>query len=389
MPERISLFNTIAPEGRELLVNAGFELYEGRGSDAQAILLRSHKLTPADLGSDTQVIARAGVGTDNIDVEEASERGIVVVNTPGANANAVAELVTGAMFATARNMFEAERFVHGVGGGRDRAEMEAAKKQFAGYEIAGRTLGVVGLGAVGVRVANNGVALGMNVKGFETALNPMNAHRLDRRVALASSLEEVFSGSDFVSLHIPFLPETRGIVSEQELKRLRMGGVLLNFARPEIVDQDAIVQSLEEGRLGKYVNDFPTDLNVRSDVISLPHLGASTEESETNCAVMAAQQIINYLRSGEITNSVNFPDIQLIRSGLGRIVVLHSNVPRMLAEFTQIFGDAGLNVTGTANHSRSKRAASIFDLDTGPGDVLDDLAAEISQLDGVYRTRVL
>lgn len=388
MAEIIRTYNNIAEQGLTLLENAGYAIdATGEKGDPSAVLLRSHTLLPSQVSDSVAIIARAGTGTEKIDITDATEKGVVVVKTPGANANAVAELVMGSsIFAAARNLFEAERFVHGLGSNPDMSMVEEAKKTFSGYEIAGKHLGVVGLGAIGVRVANYATALGMNVKGYETRLQPGNAHRLRSEVSIVDHLDKAFEDVDFVSLHIPAVEDTRAIISDRQIQIMRHGAVLLNFARGEVIDEPALEPALVSGQVSKYINDFPSQLNIHKNVISLPHLGASTEEAEINCAVMAAQQIHNYLSSGEIVNSVNFPNIAAPRTGLGRVLILHRNVPHMLADITEAFKE--VNISGTLNQSRDTTAATLIDLDASSDDITP-IAESIRGHGDILRVKVV
>ncbi len=382
---RIRTYNRIAEKG---LAQFPENLYEV-GPDVDephALLLRSHKLHGEPLPESVVAVARAGAGVNNLPVEEYSRSGIVVFNTPGANANAVKELVAAGLFLSSRNIVGGLSFVQGLQHITDPGELarmlEAEKKRFAGTEVAGKTLGVVGLGAIGSLVANMALELGMRVAGFDPAISVEAAWRLSSRVEKFDNLEALLGASDFVSLHVPAIEQTRNLINETSVARMKPGARLLNFAREEIVDAEAVKGALDSGRLGAYVTDFPLPgLLGRDDVLLLPHIGASTREAEENCSVMAAQQLMDYLQHGNIRNSVNFP-----RERAFRITFSNDNVPRVLGTVLSVLADHDLNVLDMVNKSRGDIAYNIIDVETEPApDVLDAIA----QADGVIRVRTV
>lgn len=385
----VQTFNNIDEAGIAVLEAADYEVGPDV-KDPSAIILRSHQLQPSEIADTVEVIARAGAGTDNINVEDATRRGIVVVKATGANSNAVAEAVQGMSIAVARNMFEAARFMSDVADPADKKAIEGAKKQFIGSEIKGKRLGVVGLGEIGVIAANNGLALGMNVQGYEKYPDPENMHKLDRRVVKTLEFDEAFDGADVVTLHIPLLEETTGIVGPKQLERMSPNGLLINFARPGIVDERAIKDWIGTEAI-RYAVDFPSLLHGSPGVYELPHLGASTAEAERNAAIISAQQSDEYLKTGAIKNSVNFPDVDLPWSTPTRVVILHGNEPGMIGGFGDAFGDRGINVADgrTPTRKDTNTGVAIYDLDAELGQDLRDALEEIRATDGVYRVRLL
>lgn len=368
---RIQVFNSIADKGLEIFPDDAYEVGSSV-ADPDAILLRSHKLSPAAVGENLRAVARAGAGTNNVPVDACTGAGVVVFNTPGANANAVKELVLCGLLLASRGILQGIRFAEEHAGMDDHAEysrlIEKNKKQFKGAEIAGKTLGVIGLGAIGSRVAEMGIRLNMKVLGYDPALSVDAAWRLPSQVARMESLQALTASSDFVSLHLPVLDTTRGLMNGELFAAMKPGACLLNFAREEIVDGAALRQALDSGRLARYVSDFPRpDMLGRNDVIFMPHIGASTREAEENCAVMAVNQIRDFLENGNIRNSVNFPDLYLDRvpnSAPGsRLAVANLNVPRMLGQITSILADQEINVIDMLNKSRGDVAYNLIDLE--------------------------
>ncbi|MDA0977936.1 MAG: 3-phosphoglycerate dehydrogenase family protein, partial [Proteobacteria bacterium] len=319
-------------------------------SDPDAILLRSYKMSLEDATPSVRAVGRAGAGVNNIPVEEYTDRGIVVFNTPGANANAVKELVMAGLLLSCRGIIPGIEYVNGLGSYTDKDELnklvEASKKQYKGNELKGRTLGVLGLGAIGSMVADMALQMEMQVVGYDPALSVEAAWRLSSRVEKMDNLQQLFSRSDLVTLHVPALDSTRGMINAETLAQFRDGAVLLNFAREEIVDKDAVKAALESGKISQYISDFPTPgLIGLPGVISTPHLGASTEEAEENCAMMVADQVRDFLENGNIRNSVNFPTVFLERSeGCYRIALANHNVPRILGSVLSILADRNINV---------------------------------------------
>jgi D-3-phosphoglycerate dehydrogenase len=353
-----------------------------------AVLVRSADMHGAPIAASVKAVARAGAGVNNIPVAELSARGVPVFNAPGANANAVKELVVAGMLLAARNIADALAFVRGLEAGADlHRHIEAEKKRFVGSELSGKTLGVVGLGAIGVKVANAAYALGMRVVGFDPHMTVDGAWQLSAEVARAASLNELFAASDYLTLHVPLNDRTRGVFGAQALELTRPGLVLLNFAREGIVDAAALRRGLAEGRIGRYVCDFPdADLLDDARIIALPHLGASTGEAEENCAVMVVDQLRDFLEHGNVRNSVNFPETRMARTGSARICIANSNRPNMIGQLSHVLGEAGVNIAQMHNASRGEIAYSLIDADSP---VPDTLLEQIAAIDGILSVRVI
>ncbi len=353
-----------------------------------AILLRSADMHGKPLAVSLKAIARAGAGTNNIPVVECSQRGVPVFNAPGANANAVKELVIAGMLVAARNLDRALRFVGGLQVADDlHHKVEAEKKRFVGSELAGKTLGVVGLGAIGVKVANAGHALGMRVFGFDPHMTVDGAWALSSDVARAGTLNELYAGSDYLSFHVPLNDATRGIFGAGALELVRPGIVLLNFAREGIVAAEALEVGLADGRIGRYVTDFPTaELIGNARVIGLPHLGASTGEAEENCAMMVVDHLRDFLENGNVHNSVNFPNTRMARAGAARLCIANQNRPNMIGQLSHVLGEAGVNIAQMHNASRGDLAYTLIDLDSPASDAL---LASIGKIDGILSVRAI
>ena len=387
---RIKTYNTISTKGLDRFERDRYEV----GQDIahpDALLLRSHKLQESEIPASVTAIARAGAGVNNIPTALCSKRGIPVFNTPGANANAVKELVAAAMLLAARDIVGGITFAQSQDPSMTAADMNALmereKKRFAGAELAGKTLGVVGLGAIGSLVARLGLDFGMDVVGFDPALSVEAAWRLPSEVQRMENVQSLVGRSDFVSLHLPVLDSTRGLVNAEMLSHFKKGSCLLNFAREEIVSTEAVVEALDSGRLRRYVADFPSPLLLgRSDALLMPHIGASTAEAEENCAVMAANQLRAFLEHGNIRNSVNFPAIELERTTEYRITIANLNEPGMLSHILTLIGDDGLNVADLLNKSVGDIAYNIIDLDELPQQALLD---KIKGLEGVINLRLI
>jgi D-3-phosphoglycerate dehydrogenase len=389
MTYKIKTLNAISNVGLSRLPKEDFEV----GSDIEnpdAILLRSANLHDVPIPDSVLAVARAGAGTNNIPIPDYSAKGIPVFNTPGANANAVKELVIAALFLAARNIVPAAAFAHRLDG--DTTSMnkavEAGKKAYVGFELPGRTLGVIGLGAIGVEVANAASALGMRVLGYDPAITVDHAWKLSAKVERVTNLEQLFKRADIVTIHVPLVDGTRGLIGAEQLGLMRRSAVLVNFARGPIVDEDAVVEALEAGRLRGYVCDFPSpNLNKRDKVVTLPHLGASTNEAEENCARMAADQLKAYLEDGAIVNSVNFPNAELPRTeGTSRVAIANSNVPNMVGQISTLVAEAGLNISNLLNKSRGELAYTLVDVE---GEVPQALLAKIRRIEGVLSARVI
>ena len=387
---RVRTFNRIAAKGLERFPEHGFKV-GAEVEDPHAVLMRSHRLTAAELGPHLSAVARAGAGFNNVPVDVCTERGIVVFNTPGANANSVKELVLAAMLLTSRDVLGGFDYVRSLDAVDNEAELhrlvEAEKRRFKGHEVAGRTLGIVGLGAIGSRVASAALNLGMDVLGYDPALSVDAAWRLPSDVKRMENLTALAARSDYVTLHVPVLPETIDMVNAKALAEFRPGAVLLNFARQEIVDETAVKGALQSGRLRAYIADFPsTVLAGMANVHTTPHLGASTAEAEENCAVMAAEQIRDFLRYGNVQNSVNFPPVTLEPAGGYRVGVTNLNIAGMLGHLMSVLADAQINVIDMINKSRDDVAYNLIDIETPPSAAV---IGQIEAIDEVLSVRVL
>jgi D-3-phosphoglycerate dehydrogenase / 2-oxoglutarate reductase len=386
---RILTLNNISPRGLDRLPRERFEVASDL-DQPDAILVRSADMHKTTVPTSVLAIGRAGAGTNNIPVAELSKRGIPVFNAPGANANAVKELVLAGLFLAARNICQAWSFARALSGDDHAIDeaVEKGKKNFVGFELPGRTLGVVGLGAIGVEVANSAQALGMKVLGYDPQITVHRAWQLSSSVEQALSLDDLFARSDAISVHVPLNNDTRGLVSAARLNLMRQGGVILNFARAPIVDDAAVVASLNAGHLGAYVCDFPNNaLKDHAKVVTLPHLGASTGEAEENCAVMVADTVREYLEHGNIRNSVNFPEAVMPRgAGLTRLAVANRNVPNMVGQISTCLAAAGLNIADLLNKSRGEYAYTLIDIDSA---VPEDVLGQIRTIEGVLAARVL
>jgi D-3-phosphoglycerate dehydrogenase len=358
-------------------------------AEPDAILVRSQGMHDMEIPASVKAIARAGAGTNNVPVAAMSARGIPVFNAAGANANAVKELVVAGMLLAARNIVPALQFTAGLQG--DDAslhkQVEDGKKHFAGTELRGRTLGIIGLGAIGRLVADTALGLGMHVYGFDPALTVDAAWSLSSQVKKANSVEELLKNSDFVTLHVPLLDATRGLINAARLQVMKSGSVLLNFSRDAIVESDAVLASLSAKHLRSYVCDFPAqNLQAQANVITLPHLGASTEEAEENCAVMVVDQVREYLEHGNITNTVNFPTVVMPRESSHRLAIANANVPNMLGQISTALANAGINIHNMMNKSRGDMAYTLVDSDSA---LPADLIAHIAAISGVLMVRAL
>ena len=387
---QVRTYNAISTKGLERLSPDCFEV----GSDLSqpdAILLRSHKLSTSDIPESVSAIARAGAGVNNIPLDHCTGKGIVVFNTPGANANAVKELVAAGMLLASRDIVGGMNFISSLDphlGAEEMAPLlEASKKQFAGAELQGKTLGVLGLGAIGSLIARLGLDLGMEVVGYDPAISIEAAWRLPSSVKKMDNMQALFSRSDYVSLHIPVLDSTRGLINADTLGHFKPGACLLNFAREQIVDTASVVDALNKGQLRKYVTDFPAPALVgRRDTLLMPHIGASTQEAEENCAVMAADQIKAFLDHGNIKNSVNFPAIELEPNSNTRLAITNENAPGALSHILNVLSDAKVNVVDLLNKSRGDIAYNLIDVNASP---TSDLLGQLRALPGVINVRLL
>jgi len=385
---RIKTLNKISSIGLAQLDKGRFAVAEDC-ANPDGILVRSAKMHDYEFPEALRAIARAGAGTNNIPIDRCSEAGIVVFNTPGANANAVKEEVIFAMLAASRHMFEANEWARqeAAAGNDVQTTMEKAKSQFAGPEILGKTLGIIGLGAIGAKVADAALALGMSIVGYDPYLSVPAALALDRRVNVVSKLEELLKVSDYITIHVPLNDSTRNIIDAEAISKLKGSVRIINLARNGLVDEEALIPALASGRVAAYVTDFPSvQIANAPGVIALPHLGASTPESEDNCAIMAAHELQDYLENGNITNSVNLPNVSMERSGTARICVIHRNIPNTLAQITSIVSAQGMNVENLANKSRKDYAYTMLDVD---GKVNDAVLEKLNAIEGVIRIRVM
>jgi len=385
---KVLTLNNIAVEGLRRLPRSRYEV-ASEIAHPDAIMLRSHNMHKMEIPSTVAAIGRAGAGTNNIPIDAMSARGVPVFNAPGANANAVKELTIAGMLIGARNLCQGAQYVASLketGDALNKA-VEAGKKQFVGFELPGKTLGVIGLGAIGVEVANAAFALGMKVVGYDPAMTVQNAWQLSSGVEQAETLDQLFQHADFVSIHVPLIDATRKIVNADRLALMNNGGVLVNFARGGIVDDAAAIAALDSGKLHAFVTDFPTpELIAHPKAVALPHLGASTAEAEENCAIMVAENVKDYLENGNIRFSVNFPEARLPRLNAWRITLANANVPNMVGQVSTCIANAGLNIEDLLNKSVGEFAYTIVDVNGEPS---KELLEAIGSIDGVLTLRNL
>ncbi len=385
---KILTLNNISAQGLERLPREDYEI-SSECSEPEAILLRSYKMHDMEIPSSLVAVGRAGAGVNNIPLDKMSRHGIAVFNAPGANANAVKELVVAGMLLACRNLCQAWEYTNQLEGD-DAAisrQVEEGKKKYVGYELPGRTLGVIGLGAIGVKVANVARALGMKVIGYDPGISVKSAWNLSSDVKSTASVDNMMGKVDFISLHVPLIAATKNIINAERLAMMKKGGVILNFSRDGIVDDQAVLQSLDAGHLHAYVSDFPSSLlKGKKGVISLPHLGASTYEAEQNCAIMVAEQVKDFLENGNVTNSVNFPEVQLARATDFRLTVVNENTPDMVGQISHILGANSINIHHMVNESRQDIAYTVMDLDKA---IDASVADKIKQIKGVLAVRVI
>ena len=384
---KIQTLNSISRNGLSRLPTALYSIANDV-AEPDAILLRSADLHTKPIAASVRAVARAGAGTNNIPVADLSKRGVPVFNTPGANANAVKELVIAGMLIAARNLGDALSFVGGLSAGENLHDrVEAEKKRFVGSELAGKALGVVGLGAIGVKVANAAHALGMRVLGFDPHMTVDGAWALSSDVSRAGSLNELYAASDYITFHVPLNDATRGIFGPAALDLARPGVVLLNFAREGVIDASILNAGLSSGRIGRYVTDFPdADLIGNARVIGLPHLGASTGEAEENCAVMVVDQLREFLENGNVYNSVNFPNMRMGRAGSTRLCIANLNRPNMIGQLSHVLGEAGTNIAQMHNASRGDLAYTLVDIDSP---LPEALVRSIGAIEGILCVRAI
>ena len=387
MTRKIQTLNAISKKGLARLPDNYLVSNDATAPDA--ILVRSQAMHELPIAESVMAIGRAGAGTNNIPVKAMSERGVVVFNAPGANANAVKELVIAGMLMGTRNIAPAIAFVSGLQGNDEalHKQVEAGKKHFVGRELRGSTLGIVGLGAIGSQLAESAISLGMNVVGYDPEITVDAAWRLPSQVKKAASVDDLVKRCDFISLHVPLLPATKDLINAERIALMRKGCVLLNFAREGIVNEAAALAGLNDGRLHAYICDFPSNLlRHHPRFVALPHLGASTEEAEENCAIMVAEQVTDYLEHGNILNSVNFPNIAMPRESGFRLAIANANVPNMLGQISTTLAGAGLNIHNMVNKSRGDLAFTLVDVESAvPSAVIEQL----SSINGVLRVRYL
>ena len=386
--KNILTLNAISP-----VINDIFDSTYNVSNDADkpiGIMLRSFKMHDYTLAPETIAVARAGAGTNNIPVKEYAEQGVVVFNTPGANANAVKELVLASMFVASRNVMKASDWVKTLKGQGDEVGklVEKGKASFAGRELKGKKLGIIGLGAIGALVANSAIDLGMQVYGYDPFLSVTAALRLSSSVKVVKELEDIAKECDIITIHIPYIPaENKGIINAGLIRKMKDGVILINLARGELVDNTDIIKATENGKVAKYVCDFPADeiINV-NNIICIPHLGASTEEAEENCAIMAAKQLIDYIENGNVVNSVNYPTCSMPRTTDYRLVILHKNASNILAKITGAVGNEGININNLTNQSKGDFAVTILDVEK---EVPEQAINHIAKVDGIIKVRVI
>ncbi len=387
---KIRTYNAISSKGLSRFAKDKYEV-SSECANPEGFILRSQKLHTEEVPESLVAVARAGAGTNNIPTEDYTDQGIVVFNTPGANANAVKELIVAGLLLGSRDIYGGMNYVQELGHMDDSGEMgkllEKEKKRFAGSEITGKTLGVVGLGAIGSIIANLALDLGMDVIGYDPAISVEAAWQLSSRVERMDSIEALLARADFITLHVPAIPATKHLINKDTLGQMKPSAKILNFAREEIVSTEDMVAALDAGTIAGYISDFPAPaLLGRKDVLLMPHIGASTEEAEENCAVMAADQLMDYLENGNIRNSVNYPPTKMARNGGTRITFTNNNVPKVLGSVLAVLADAELNVVDMVNKSRGDIAYNIIDIQ---GSLTDGVEQKIAQVEGVKRVRVL
>lgn len=382
----IKTYNNISDKGLSRLP-ADTYLISAEEGNPDAIIVRSAKLHDMKVPENLKAVGRAGAGTNNVPVDNMSEQGIAVFNAPGANANAVKELVIVGMLLACRNIVQAWDYAANVEGTEEEQNraVEDGKKKYVGYELPGRTIGVVGLGAIGVEVANAAVGLGMRVIGFDSTITVKSAWRLSSEVQEMASIDELLKQVDFITFHVPLIDTTKNLLNAERIVMMKEGAVVLNFARDGIVNDDDVLGAIESGKINAYVSDFPSvKLKNNAKVITLPHLGASTAEAEENCAIMVADQLKDFLENGNILNSVNFPDIKLPRAGEARLAIANKNMPDMVGQISHVLGQAGANIIHMRNESRNGLAYTLIDLEAS---INDDVMAQIQSIDGVLKAR--
>ena len=381
----IQTLNKISPVGLKEF-GAGYTVSDD-GTSPEAILVRSASMHEMDMPESLLSIARAGAGVNNIPVDKCAEQGIVVFNTPGANANAVKELAIATLLLASRDIVGGIEWARTLEGDDVAKQVEKGKSNFAGHEIMGKTLGVVGLGAIGVNVANSAYSLGMKVIGYDPYMSVKSAWKLSRHVDITASLDEIYEKADIICIHAPLTDETKGFVNAESIAKMKDGVVIANLSRADLVKDADIEVALNDGKVAKYVTDFPNANTIKmKNCISIPHLGASTEESEDNCAFMAARQTIDYLENGNIVNSVNYPAVEMARTGVARVCICHKNIPGILNNITSVISAQGVNVENMINKSRGDFAYTMLDC---ASDISNECEKVIAGVDGIIRVRVI
>ena len=384
--QNIQVLNNISTLGLEKFPKDTYKVSTSN-DNPDAILVRSAKMHDMKIEKSLKAVGRAGAGVNNIPLQKMSDNGVVVFNTPGANANAVKELVISSMLLASRNICQGWRYVNDLPLDNLKATVEDGKKQYSGSELPGKTLGIVGLGAIGVEIANAASTLGMDVIGYDPSISKKNAWKISSDVEEALSLEALFSRSDFVSFHVPLVDATKNLLNAKRIELLPEGCVVINMSRDGIIDEDELIKSLDSGRVKYYVTDFPIDEKKNHDrVIALPHLGASTTEAEDNCAVMIARQIKEYLENGNIINSVNFPDAKMPRAGKERLAITHRNVPNMVRQITKAIAEEEANIVDMLNKSKGEFAYTLIDIEE---EISNTVIENIKKVDGILKVRAL
>ncbi|WBL13029.1 3-phosphoglycerate dehydrogenase family protein [Sutcliffiella sp. NC1] len=387
---KIKTYNSIAPKGLQVFENNSYMLNESDNPDG--ILLRSFNLHDESIAQSVKAIARAGVGVNNIPVKELSEQGVVVFNTPGANANAVKELVLLSLFVSSRNFLPAIEWTNTLKIDNSTSipsQVESGKKQFVGNEIRGKRFGVIGVGAIGVLVANDALALGMDVVAYDPFISVNTAWQLSSNVQRAHNMDEIFSTCDYITLHVPLTDKTRNIIDEAAIGKMKTGVRLLNFSRAELVNVEHLQDALEKEKISNYITDFPTEKLLKmKNVITIPHLGASTVEAEENCAFMAASTLKQYLETGNIQHSVNFPNVYLPFTRLSRVTVAHKNIPNMVGQITAVLAQYEMNIANMLNSSKDLWAYTIIDLDS-KAEHKDSIIQKLLTIDGIKKVRII
>ena len=384
---KVHYLNKISPKGTALFSDQYTPTDDV--NDAQAILVRSAAMHDMEFSEKLEAVARAGAGVNNIPLNRCAENGIVVFNTPGANANGVVELSICGMLLGARDVIGGINWVQSIKNEGDIGKkVEKGKSQFAGHELAGKRLGVIGLGAIGGPLANAAIKLGMEVYGCDPYISIDAAWHLDSKIVPVKTRDDIYANCDIISLHVPLLDDTKKMINAEAISKMKDGVIILNFARDLLVDDDALEDALKSGKIKRYITDFPNDKTANMEgVVAIPHLGASTEESEDNCAKMAVRQVMDYLQNGNIKNSVNFPNCDMgICTKAARIAILHKNIPNTLSTYTSVIAKAGINISDMVNRSKGEFAYTMVDLDSVPSEAAIE---ELKKMDGVFRVRVI